>query len=101
LVAGRAPADLPPFENGDAGAETRGLQCHREPGEPRADHADVDIQIEGKAQPLRHAGGILSVGRVRGGFAHPVFLRTCRALVTLYDRHDLWRISDAKGTAKS
>ena len=55
LVAGCAPADVPALQNGDAGAEARGLQRHREPGKPRADHADVDIQIEGKAQPLRHA----------------------------------------------
>ena len=46
LVAGCVPADVPPFEHGDAGAEPRGLQRHREPGKPRADHADVDIQIE-------------------------------------------------------
>ena len=84
LVAGRVPADVPPLENGDAGAEARGLQRHREPGKPRTDHADVDIQIEWEAHPLRHAGGIMSVGRARGRFAHIVFLRTCRALVTPY-----------------
>ena len=50
LMAGRIPADMPAFEHGDAGAEPRRLQRHRQAGKPGADHADIDIEIE--RQPL-------------------------------------------------
>ena len=58
LVAGGVPADMPPFEHGDAGAEPRRLQRHRQPGKPGADHADVDIQIERQPRALAHRRGV-------------------------------------------
>lgn len=45
-MTGCVPADMPAFEHGNAGAEARGLQRHREAGKPGPDHANVDIQIE-------------------------------------------------------
>ena len=83
LMAGRIPADMPAFEHGDAGAEPRRLQRHRQPGKPGADHADIDIQIERQPRALRQRRGVGSVGRACGSLAHVVFLRTDRALVTL------------------
>ena len=83
LMAGCVPADMPAFEHRDAGAEPRGLQRHRQAGKPRADHADVDIQIERQPRAFAHRRGVGSVGRACGSLAHVVFLRTDQALVTL------------------
>ena len=52
LVAGRIPADVPAFEHRNAGAETCGFQRDRQAGKPRANHADVDIEIERQALAL-------------------------------------------------
>ncbi len=80
------PADVPTLENGDAGTKPRGLQRHRQPGNPRPDHGDINIQIERKAQAVRHRCGILSVGRACEGLAHIVFLRADPVLVTFCSR---------------
>ena len=83
LVAGGVPADVAALKHGDAGAEPCGLQRHCEAGQPRPDHADIDIQIERKPRARRRLGGIGPVGRACESFVHIVFLRTDRALVTL------------------
>src|SRR5260370_40199570 len=80
------PADVPALENGDAGAKPRGFQRHREPGNPRADHGDINIQIERKARAVRHRCGILPVRRAGEALAHIVFLRTDLVFVTFYWR---------------
>src|SRR6266404_3613799 len=110
-MAGCVPADVPAFENGDAGAQPRGLQRRREAGKPRPDHADIDIQIERKPRALSHRRGVRSVGRACGSLAHivsygpiwplspctigpnPKFAQPCRALFS--------ETSDSKGHRKS
>ena len=67
------------FQHHDAGAETRRLQRDREAGKPRADHANVGIQVE--SQP--RAGGIADAGIAREDIAHAVFLRIGSGVVTL------------------
>ena len=73
---------MPAFEHGDAGAEARGLQRHRQAGKPRADHADVDIEVERQARAKRRVV-VGAVGRTCESLGHVVFLRTAAALVTL------------------
>ena len=85
-MARRVPADVPAFENRDAGPKPRGLQRHRQPGKPRPDHGDINIQIERKARAVRHRCGIPSVGRACVGLTHIVFLRADPVLVTFYRR---------------
>ena len=46
LMAGRIPANVPAFENGDAGTKPRRLERNRETGEPGPDHADIDVEVE-------------------------------------------------------
>src|SRR6266481_3046152 len=86
LMARCVPADVPTLENGDAGTKPRGLQRHRQPGNPRPDHGDINIQIERKARAVRHRCGILSVGCAGEALAHIVFLRTDLVFVTFYWR---------------
>ena len=76
LIAGRVPADMPAFEHGDAGAQPRRLQRHRQPGKAGADHADIDIEIEGQPRTLAKPGVGSSVVR---GLDHATFLRKSRA----------------------
>jgi len=86
LMAGRIPADVPAFEHRNAGAEARGFQRDRQAGKPRANHADVDIEIERKALALlqrRDVGLMGCAGSLAHGFC---FLRTDRVLVTLVRR---------------
>ena len=90
LMTGCIPADVPAFENGDAGAQPCCLQRHRQAGKACAYDGDVDIQIERKPRTLLHRGGIRSAGRACGSLAHIVFLRTDRALVTLSSRASLY-----------
>src|SRR6266436_6210098 len=82
LMARRVPADVPALENGDAGAKPRGLQRHRQPGKPRPDHGDINIQVERKARAVRRCCGVLSDGRADEALAHIVFLRAVLVLVT-------------------
>ena len=72
---------MPAFEHGDTGAEARGLYRDRKPGKPRPDHADIDIQVEGKTRTQGLA--VRAVGRTCESLSHVVFLRTAAALVTL------------------
>jgi len=74
-----APADMAAFQHNDAGAEACRLQRHRQAGKPRADHANVGIEVE--SQPC--AGGVADAGIAREDIAHAVFLRTRPVLVTL------------------
>src|ERR1019366_3646980 len=82
-MPGCAPADVPAFEHGDAGAEAGGLQSDRQAGKACADEADVDIQIERKTRALARRPGVRSAGRACINLAHIVFLRADPALVTL------------------
>ena len=73
---------MPAFEHGDAGAEARRLQRHRQAGKAGADDADIDVQVERQA---RAKGRVVvgAVGRTCESLSHGVFLRTAAALVTL------------------
>ena len=73
---------MPALEHGDAGAEARGLKRHRQTGKSRPDHADIDIQVEGKTRTKGRVA-IGAVDRTCESFSHVVFLRTAAALVTL------------------
>ena len=53
LMAGGIPADMAAFQHRDAGAKPRGLQRHRQPGKPRPDHADIDIEVERQPRAKR------------------------------------------------
>ena len=73
---------MPAFEHGNAGAEARGLQRHRETGKTGPDHADIDIQVE---RQTRAKGRVVvgAVGRTCESLGHVVFLRIAAVLVTL------------------
>jgi hypothetical protein len=99
-MARRIPADVPALENGDAGAKPRGLQRHREPGNPRPDHGDINIQIERKARAVRHRCGILSVGCAGEALVHIVFLRADLVFVTLLTANCLSELRIEKDITK-
>ena len=91
LMAGCIPADVPAFEHGDAGAEPRGLQRHRQPGKPRADHGDVDIQIEGKPRSF-------AAGRRQISWSHLRPQRSDVALIS-FSYGPIRRLSPCAGAA--
>ena len=77
------PANVPAFENGDAGTKPRRLERNRETGEPCPDHADIDVEVERQPRALVQRRAVRSVGLALGSPTHDVFLRTLRILVTL------------------
>ncbi len=73
VAAGRAPGDAAAFHHHHRPPAPCDLACRGEPGKARADHADIDVEIEGERPargrrhhtrrvPGRHVGG--SLGRV-------------------------------------
>ena len=94
LMAGRIPADMAALEHGDAGPEPCRFARHGEAGKAGADHADIDIEIEGQPRALqqRLGGrcGVMSIGRACGRLAHCFYLRTVPALVTLSCHQSLY-----------
>ena len=73
VAAGRAPGDAATFHHHHRPSAPRDLARRGEPGKARADHADIDVEIEGERPargrrhharrvPGRHVGG--SLGRV-------------------------------------
>ena len=73
---------MPALQHGDTGAEARGFKRHRQTGKSRPDHADIDIQVEGKTG-TQGCIPVGAVGRTCESFSHVVFLRTAAAIVTL------------------
>ncbi len=76
LMAGGAPAELAAFEHRDARAQPRAFERDRQPGEPAADDANVDIEVEGEPRARPQRGHLEPFRRWSGGLAHAVVSST-------------------------
>ena len=59
LMARRSPADVAAFEHGDARPQPGRFQRDGQARKPRADDADIDVEVEGQPRAVpRRCGGI-------------------------------------------
>jgi hypothetical protein len=68
----RVPADVPAFEDGDAGPQPRRLPGHREAGKPGANDGNVDIEVERQSRALGYRPGIRPCAGTCENLAHIV-----------------------------